>query len=418
MPRAAPTLRREGAITLLGGYVPTDRIARPEVGSRCAVATDDGCWVVDLDACAVVTHIPAPQGFRAVAMADDETLCALGGDGVLRVHALPDGGCTAELGLDDATAIAGCAAGRALLLGDAGFRLDEGEAAPWRTRGGGVVTLVDLATGAVRFRLDGVRFAEKLADHPDAWTRFMGRGSVDVDLPWAELSPDGDRAAFALEVHVPPPAIVPGRLSDEVWSDAFTLDLRDPDAGLTRWAAPIEGYTVRWRDAACLTGWIAVVTGGLRSPRFPFVRRRIHRDGAVLTWRPPDDAALARDGAWPWADDLDDGRFLATVCAPRLARCYVHDPATGETTTQDLLADRDPATLADDARVAVTAWPDGALARALPGVDGRVRITLGDSEIGAVDELPLTFRAAGAWLEMEWSPPDTTRWRRGYARRG
>jgi|GEM_PF-5292204 len=49
MVRVEPTVTREGAITLVRQFAPTDRVTRSPAGRRCALAVDDGAWVIDLD---------------------------------------------------------------------------------------------------------------------------------------------------------------------------------------------------------------------------------------------------------------------------------------------------------------------------------------------------------------------------------
>ena len=88
MVRVEPTVTREGAITLVRQFAPTDRVTRSPAGRRCALAVDDGAWVIDLDEARVVTWIPLPSGGRCEAMTDEDTLVALDPSGTLRAFAL------------------------------------------------------------------------------------------------------------------------------------------------------------------------------------------------------------------------------------------------------------------------------------------------------------------------------------------
>lgn len=412
-----PAITREGALTLVAHFATTDRLPRAPDGARGALVTDDGAWVLDLDEARVVTWIPAPQRVRDVVMPDAETLCVLDHEGVLRVYALPDGGCVGAFHAPGAWAIAGHTTRTVLLWGDATLRVADDGARFERMEGGAFWHHIDLRVGA-HTAVDGARFARALSALPGDAARLAA--DSEPLTPWGALSPDGDAFAFSIIARARgerPWSL--GDLDDQDWSHAYTLRLDDPEATLARWAAPLEGWTLEWRAPDELTSYLGVATGPPPYRTMPFARRRIRRDGAVVTWRAPDTDLLLAPRASALATDLDDGRFLAWVTAARAAHAITWDPATEVTETRDLLADVPLATLAPDAPVQVLAWPDGAIARALPRRDGGARVTVDGATIAESPARlgPPTFlRPAGPDLTLQWTP-QRDRWRSGFVRR-
>ena len=328
MVRVEPTVTREGAITLVRQFAPTDRVTRSPAGRRCALAVDDGAWVIDLDEARVVTWIPLPSGGRCEAMTDEDTLVALDPSGTLRAFALPDGGCVAELPLPGAWALAGHTPETLLLWGEAVLRVgDDG-----RVRCASGATLchaVDLRSGRRVAAVDGERFAAALSTFVDELARLPT--SAEELVPWGVLSPDGDRVALSFET----PARQPrqwsvGDLDEASWSHAFTFDLQAPEDTLARWAAPLEGWTLGWRSPDTLAGYLGVATGPPPYRAMPFARRRVHRDGRVITWRPDDTdlllAPCAVEGKVPRLGILVDIEAAYTQCSKAFLRSQLWDP--------------------------------------------------------------------------------------------
>ena len=417
MVRVEPTVTREGAITLVRQFAPTDRVTRSPAGRRCALAVDDGAWVIDLDEARVVTWIPLPSGGRCEAMTDEDTLVALDPSGTLRAFALPDGGCVAELPLPGAWALAGHTPETLLLWGEAVLRVDY----DGRVRCPSGATLchaVDLRSGRRVAAVDGERFAAALSTFVDELARLPT--SAEELVPWGVLSPDGDRVALSFET----PARQPrqwsvGDLDEASWSHAFTFDLQAPEDTLARWAAPLEGWTLGWRSPDTLAGYLGVATGPPPYRAMPFARRRVHRDGRVITWRPDDTDLLLAPGASANGLDLDDGRFVAWVASARAAHAFLWNPTTGASEALDLLAGLDRAALHPGAPVGVGCSTDGAFVLALPRPDGGATITrdgIPTAETPARLGPPDQLRVDGPCVELSWTPQPPAPWHRGFIR--
>lgn len=418
MPTQEPAVAREGALTLVHQFSPQDRVARSPQATRGALVTGGGAWVIDLVEARVVMWIPVPQGIRYMELVDEESLWALCGDDVLRAWALPDGGCVAEVPVPGASSIADVTRRVMVLWGDASLRLSEDRARVERDAGGALLYAVDLRLGAVTAAIDDARFARALSAFSAERERLSREASAVS--PWGALSPDGDTFALAYEARareVAPWSV--GDVGDGSWSHAYTFRLDAPEATLERWAAPLEGWTLAWRASDTLTGCMHVATGPPPYRTMPFVRRRIRRDGHVVTWRMPDTDLLLAPGASAMATDLDDDRFIAWITAPRAAHAITWDPATGATDTRDLLADVPRATLLPDAPVLAGVWSDGVVVRALPRLDGRVRITVAGATVAETPARlgpPSVLRAAPSCLELQWTPRRGA-WCAAFARR-
>ena len=100
-------------------FTTRDQFTRAPHGRRCALATDGGVWVMDLDEARVVTLIPTARDVAGMLLPDDDTLVVLTRDGVLSRYALPDGGCTHAQMFLGAWAILGHAPQRVVLAGAA-----------------------------------------------------------------------------------------------------------------------------------------------------------------------------------------------------------------------------------------------------------------------------------------------------------
>lgn len=409
---------REGALTLVHQLSPQDHVVRSPQATRGALVTGGGAWVIDLDEARVVTWIPVPQRIRYTEMVDEESLLALCGDDVLRAYALPDGGCVAEVPVPGASSIAGFTPRAMALWGDASLRLSDDRARIERDAGGALLYAVDLRLGAVTAAVDGARFGRALSAFSAELAR-LSRGARAIS-PWGALSPDGDAFALAFEANAREAAPWSvGDLGDGRWSHAYTFRLDAPEATLERWAAPMEGWTLAWRAPDTLTGYMDVATGPPPHRTMPFVRRRIRRDGRVVTWRMPDTDLLLAPGSSAMATDLDDDRFIAWITAPRAARAITWDPVTGAAEARDLLADVPRATLLPDAPVLAGAWSDGAIARALPCLDGSARVTVEGATVAEIPArlgLPSVLRAAPSCLELQWTPRRGA-WCAAFARR-
>lgn len=363
-------------------------------GRRCALATDGGVWVLDLDEARVVTLIPTARDVAGMFLPDDDTLVVLTRDGVLSRYALPDGGCTHAQMFLGAWAILGHAPQRVVLAGAANL--------------GDSLDMLFHVIALPSFESTDIA-AERFTEAMRARVPEHERPTATNPTAWGALSPDGERFAFSFEARTDPRPWFPGMLDEGGWSHVYSFQVDDPEGTLTRWAAPLEGWTLDWRDRDTLSGYVSVATGPPPYRTMPFARRRIRRDGGVVTWRPDDTDRLLAPRAFARATDLDDGGILAWITSARAAHATVWDPLRGVTRAVDLLADVAPDALHADAPVLVDVWPDGGIARALPLRDGRTRITLDGAlraEAPASLGMPQFLDVRGDHATMRWTPPD------------
>lgn len=357
---------------------------------------------MDLDEARVVTLIPTARDVAGMFLPDDDSLVVLTRDGVLGRYALPDGGCTHARMFLGAWAILGRAPRRVVLAGAANL-------------GDSFDTLFHVVTLA-SFESTDIA-AERFTEAMNARTPEHERPTARNPTAWGALSPDGECFAFSFETRTDPPRPwSPGMLDEGGWSHVYSFQVDDPEGTLTRWAAPLEGWTLDWRDRDTLTGYVPVATGQPPYRTMPFARRRIHRDGGVDTWRPDDTDLLLAPRAFARATDLDDGGVLAWISSARAAHATFWEPRRGVTHAVDLLADVVPSALHAEALVLVDVWPDGGIARALPQRDGRTRITVdGSLRAEAPGGLgpPQFLDVLGDHASIRWTPsgaPWSTAW--------
>lgn len=401
-----PTITRAGALTRVQHLATTDQLTRAPHGRRCALATDDGVWVMDLDDARVVTLIPTARVVAGMFLPDDDTLVVLTRDGVLCRYALPDGGCTHARVFLGAWAILSHTSRRVVLAGAANL----GDALDTLFH---VIALPSFESTDIAAE----RFTEALRARAPEHERPTAANTT----PWGALSPDGERFAFSFETRTDPPRPwFPGMLDEAGWSHVYSFQVDDPEGTLTRWAAPLEGWTLCWRDRDTLSGYVPVATGQPPYRTMPFARRRIRRDGVVDTWRPDDTDLLLAPRAFARATDLDDGGILAWISSVGAANATVWEPLRGVTHAVDLLADVAPDALHAEAPVLVDVWPDGGIARALPRRDGHTRITLDGSlcaEVPAGLGPPQFLDVHGDRATLRWTLPDAP-WSTAWVSRG
>jgi hypothetical protein len=372
--RAPPTLTRVDAVTLLGAISPAQHVDRARDGRRACVADADGAWVLDLPEARVVTAVAVPEGVLSQRVLDDERLLVHDGAGALRVFALPDGGEVARVRAPTGRAAHAHAAHALAMPGGGELALRGGEIEV--ALAGPLYVLVDLRTGACR-DVSAQRVADALMHHPGQRLAFAHRPDGDLD-PWPEFSPDGERLALALTL--------PPRLdhADEFldWTHALTLDVDDPDATMHVWPCALEGYTMCWRGADELGGYVPVRTGPRPYDLCPFAIRRGSRDAPACTWHPTAPFTV-RDGVVALGFTLDDGAMLAAFSGPGRAVTLARDLA-GVVVTRDHLAAVPPAALDETRPVLIHAWSDGGVALALPRPNGDTGLVVRGREVATI----------------------------------
>lgn len=424
--RGAPRVESVAGLVVVSGPRPTDMVLRSPDGATLAVvlrgeAGDErerGAWVVDLDEARVVTFVPAPRGARSAALTDAETLCVLGDDEVLRVHALPDGGLAASVAAPGARWIDAATPGQTLLCSGAwlslspdrqGFEPLTGEEIAWRVdpRGGVIRAVLDEGALAAMLTADGAE---------------LRRLAAGAELtPWLTPSPDGEELAVVCGVsdRASPPWR-PGDLDEAAWTHAYTFHPDDPVGTACRWAAPIEAWSLSWHDPDTLSGVVGVATGPPPYRAMPFAPRRVRRDGAVATWRLPDLGLLELRGAAARPYELDDGRFCAVAQGPRFAHAWTHDPVTLAEGSGDLLAGlASPPALHPERGVLAAPAPGGGFVLALPLASGETRLVGAGRTIALLPASPGPpdqLRLDRAWIELEWFSRPGAPWRRAYLR--
>ncbi len=422
---ASPRVERVGDLVVASGYRPSDASVRSPDGGTVAIAARDafrgearplGTWVIDLAQARVVTFVPAPGGLRSIELLDADTLCALGDDGVLRVHALPDGGCDRALAVPGARWITAVAAGQVVLAGDGGLTLAPGGDAFEPTTAGPIAWRVHVAHGTVAELVDGRSLAALLSVDPAEARRHDAGAAL---TPWWLPSPDGLEFAVLCDVSDRSPRPwTPGDLDEASWTHPVTFRPEDPLGTLRRWAAPLEGWSASWWDPDTLSGVVGVATGPPPYRTIPMALRRVRRDGSVLTWRPPDTDLLDRPCSAASDHELDDGGLAVVVCAPGVARLWTLDPVTRAEASRDLLAGLAPPSSLHPTRPVIAARATlGDLVLALPLGSGETavwsggrRLALLPAALGAPDRLEV----AGAWVVLEWHPPGGAPWRRAW----
>lgn len=372
--RTPPTLTRVDAVTLLGGLAPEQPIDRARDGHCACVADTDGVWVVDLPSARVVARIAVPEGMVSHRVLDDARLLVHDRAGWLRVFALPDGGEVARFRAPTERPAQAFAADVLVLPGDAELAL----------RGGGIVverpgalyTLLDLRSGQGR-AVSAQRVADALM--ADAVQRRALARWLDGPLdPWPEPSPDGSQLALAFAL---PPSL--DAADDEPdWTHPVTLQVDAPDDTLRVWSAALEGYTMSWRGADALGGYVPVRTGPRPYAVCPFAVRRVPRDAPACTWF-PEAPWTVRDGVVALGFTLDDGAMLAAFSAPRRA-VTLRRGLNGALDAVDRLAGMSPEALDATRPVLIQAWSDGGVALALPRPNGDTALVVRGQPVATI----------------------------------
>lgn len=372
--RTPPTLTRVDAVTLLGGLAPEQPIDRARDGHCACVADTDGLWVVDLPSARVVHRIAVPEGMVSHRVLDDARLLVHDRAGWLRIFALPDGGEVVRFRAPTERPAQAFAAHGLVMPGDAELALRGGEIVVERP--GALYTLVDLRSGQGR-----AVSAERVVDAlmADAVQRRALARWLDGPLdPWPELSPDGSQLALALAL---PPSL--DAADDEPdWTHPVTLRVDAPDDILRVWSAALEGYTMSWRGADALGGYVPVRTGPRPYAVCPFAVRRVPRDAPACTWF-PEAPWTVRDGVVALGFTLDDGAMLAAFSAPRRAVTQRRG-VDGALNVVDRLAEMSPETLDATRPVLIQAWSDGGVALALPRPNGDTALVVRGQPVATI----------------------------------
>ncbi|MFO0626379.1 MAG: hypothetical protein U0325_12270 [Polyangiales bacterium] len=361
MTEAPPTLLRVDGLTLFAGLEPHQHVTRARDGRRACVVGDGGAhvWALDLPEARVLTQIPVPTGVAAKWLLDDARLLVHDRAGFLRVFALPDGGEVACLRAPVPRPAHAHAADWMALPGDAEIALRDGVLEVERE--GPLFALVDLRDGSCR-EVSARRVVEALMADP--WQRqTLARwpdGPVD---PWPEFAPDGERLAVTLEL--PPNPRAPHDAPD--WTRVVTLRSDDPETTLAVWPGALEGYSMYWRGADALGGYVPVRTGPRPYTACPFAVRRVFRDKPAQTWHPTAPFTV-RDGVVALGFVLHDGDLLAVFSGPR--RAVTLRPGPHGDVVTDALAGESPDALHATRPVLIHAWGDGGVALALPRPNG------------------------------------------------
>jgi hypothetical protein len=372
--RAPPTLTRVDAVTLIGGIAPDQHTARARDGRRACVADVDGVWVLDVPEARVVTAVAVPEGVLSQRVLDDERLLVHDRAGFLRIFALPDGGEVARLRAPTERAAHAHAAHSLAMPGGGELALRAGEIEVERP--GALYVLFDLRTGA-SWELSAQRVADALMGDPGQRQALAGRRDGTMD-PWPEYTPDGEQLALALQL--PPPLDLAD--DDLDWTRPITLRVEDPDATMPVWPCALEGYSMCWRGADALGGYVPIRTGPRPYAMCPFAIRRVSRGAPARTWHPTAPFTV-RDGVVALGFVLDDGDLLAAFSDARRA-VTLRRTRDGGVVTADLLAGVPPDALDETRAVLIHAWTDGGVVLALPRPKGDTELWVRGSPVATI----------------------------------